>query len=157
MRGSFNLNFQRKVSVTALLLRWAALALGITLATKLVDGIRCDDGWTLVKVVLLLSLVNAVLRPLLLVFTLPFILLTLGLGVVVINALLFWWVGHGLVNGFRVEGFWPALWGALIVSATNIIVAALVRRSAGPRPPRRGPPAAPGAGTGGKGGDVIDI
>ncbi len=137
-----------KLSLQDLLWRWAMLALGVMLATNLVDGIRCDDGTTLVKVVLLLSLLNALLRPLLLLFTLPFILLTMGLGVLVINAMLFLWVGSGMVKGFHVAGFWPALWGALIVSITNMVANALFR---GP-PPRRGPPAPP-AGSG----DVIDI
>ncbi len=144
--------FQKSISLSGLLVRWAVLALGVTLATRLVDGITCDDGETLVVVVMLLSLFNAVLKPLLLLFTLPFILLTLGLGVLVINALLFLWVGH-LVKGFHVAGFWPALWGALIVSVTNMVVSAMVRR---PQPPGRGPPAQPPA-AGGKGGDVIDI
>ncbi len=136
-----------------LLARWAVLALGVTLATNLVDGIKCDDGATLVTVVVLLSLFNAVLKPVLLLFTLPFILLTLGLGVLVINALLFLWVGH-LVKGFHVAGFRAALWGALIVSVTNMVVSALFRGP--PRPPRR-PPPSPSAKGGGRGGDVIDI
>src|SRR6185369_17132313 len=101
--------FQKSISLSGLLVRWAVLALGVTLATRLVNGITCDDGGTLVVVVLLLSLFNAVLKPLLLLFTLPFILLTLGLGVLVINALLFLWVGSGMVKGFHVAGFWPAL------------------------------------------------
>jgi putative membrane protein len=139
-----------------LLARWAVLALGVTLATRLVDGITCDDNGTLLTVVVLLSLFNAVLKPLLLLFTLPFIVLTLGLGVLVINALLFLWVGK-LVQGFHVAGFWPALWGALILSVTNWAVSAMFRNS-GPRPPRRGsPPAPPPPAGGGKGGDVIDI
>ena len=135
--------------------RWLVLALGVTLATKLVHGISYDDPATLVTVVVLLSLFNAVLKPILLLFTLPFILLSLGLGVLVINALLFWWVGHGMVSGFRVDGFWPAFWGALIVSVTNLIVSAMFRGP--PRPPRRGPPAPPPAAGNTRGGDVIDI
>jgi len=149
-----NFNFQRRVSFTGLLVRWAVLALGVTLAARLVDGISYDDAGDLVAVVLLLSLFNAVLKPLLLLFTLPFIVLTMGVGVIFINALLFLWVGK-LVKGFHVAGFWPALWGALIVSATNLIISMLMRSSTKPRPPRGGPPAA-GTG-GGKGGDVIDI
>ena len=98
-----------------LLVRWLVLAIGVTLATKLVEGITCDSTQTLIVVVLLLSFFNAILKPLLVLFTLPFIVLTLGLGVVVINALLFLFVGR-LVDGFHVAGFWPAVWGALVVS-----------------------------------------
>jgi len=114
-----------------LLVRWAVLAIGVVLATKLVPGIKCDDGTALIAVVLLLSFFNAILKPLLVLFTLPFILLTMGLGVVVINALLFLFVGK-LVDGFHVAGFWPAVGGALIVSVTNIVLSAFVRSQAKP-------------------------
>jgi putative membrane protein len=133
-----------------LLVRWAVLALGVTLATKIVPGIGCSDGMTLVAVVLLLSLFNAILRPLLVLFTLPFIVVTMGLGVVVINALLFLLVGS-LVNGFYVDSFWSALGGAIVVSVTNFILSLLM--GAGRRPPGPRPPTAPRS----KRDDVIDI
>jgi putative membrane protein len=134
-----------------LLIRWLILALGVTLAAKLVNGISYHDGTTLLVVVLLLSFFNAILKPLLVVFTLPFILLTMGLGVIVINALLFLWVGN-LVDGFHVAGFWAGMKGAIIVSLTNLIVSALIR-SPKPAPPSAPPPPA----TKGGSGDVIDI
>ena len=122
-------------SFKPLLLRWIILALGVMLATKIVSGISCDDGVTLLAVVLLLSFFNAILKPLLVLFTLPFILITMGLGVVVINALLFMLVGR-LVDGFHVAGFWPAVGGSLVVSITNLLVSALVQtRPVAPRPP----------------------
>ena len=131
--------------ILQVLTRWLVLALGVTLATKLFPGIRCDDGATLITVVVLLSVFNTFLKPLLVLFTLPFILITMGVGMIVINALLFLFVGR-LVSGFHVDGFWPAVGGALVVSATNMIVSRLLR----PRPPA--PPRAPPGG-----GDVIDI
>ncbi len=115
-------------AVVQLLLRWAVLALGVTIAAKLVPGIRYDDGATLVAVVVLLSFFNAILKPLLLVFTLPFIILTMGLGIIVINALLFLFVGR-LVAGFHVDGFWTAVGGALIVSVTNWLVSLFIKSS----------------------------
>ena len=124
-------------SILNLLARWLILALGVLIATRIVPGIRCDGGSTLVVVVVLLSLFNAVLRPLLLLFTLPFILVTLGLGVVVINALLFLLVGR-LVEGFHVAGFWPAVGGSLVVSVTNLLLSVFLRgRRPTPRAPRR--------------------
>jgi putative membrane protein len=126
-------------------MRWAILALGVVLATKLVPGIACDDGGALLAVVVLLSFFNAILKPLMVLFTLPFILLTLGFGVLVINALLFLFVGR-LVDGFHVAGFWPALWGAFVVSVTNWLVSAFVKTSARPAPPAKKKPD-----------DVIDI
>jgi len=112
-----------------LLVRWSVLALGVALAAKIIPGISYKDGATLFWVVLLLSFFNAILKPLLVLFTLPFILLTLGIGMLVINALLFLWVGR-LVEGFHVADFWSALWGALIVSITNIVLNGLLRTSA---------------------------
>jgi putative membrane protein len=131
-----------------LLLRCLVLALGVALSTKIVPGISYDSGTTLLVVVLLLTLFNAVLKPLLLLFTLPFIILSLGLGIWIINAVLFYWAGR-LVDGFHVAGFSSALWGALIVSLTNLVMSRLL---ASPRPPRNPPPAGPA-----KRDDVIDI
>ncbi len=134
-----------------LLLRWTVLALGVTIATRVVPGIRCDDGQTLLVVVLLLSFFNAILKPLLVLFTLPFILVTLGLGLVVINALLFLLVGR-LVEGLHVASFWSAAGGALVVSVTSFILNAFFRPQRQPRPP-----AGPRPRERGKGDDVIDI
>jgi putative membrane protein len=129
--------------MTQLLVRWLVLALGVLLATKLVPGISCSDGATLIVVVVLLSFFNAILKPVLLLFTLPFILLTMGLGIILINALLFYWAGE-LVAGFEVRSYGAAIGGALVVSITNLVVSFLTRGP--PKPPK---PAKPS--------DVIDI
>jgi putative membrane protein len=129
-----------------LLLRWSVLALGVALSARLVPGITYDSGLTLLVVVVLLGLFNVILKPVLVIFTLPFVLLTLGLGIWLINAFLFLAVSR-LVEGFYVRDFWAALWGALIVSVTNIVISGLltVRRVRPPPPPRPKPD------------DVIDI
>ena len=121
-------------ALSQLFMRWAILALGVMLATKLGIGIRCDSGSTLLVVVVLLSFFNAILKPLMVLFTLPFILLTLGLGMVVINALLFLLVAR-LVDGFYVASFWSAVGGAIVVSVTNLILNVFTR---GPRGPSGG-------------------
>ena len=128
-----------------LLVRWFVLALGVVLSTKIVPGISYDTGTTLAVVVLVLSFFNAVLKPLLLLFTLPFIVLSLGIGIWIINAILFYFVGR-LVDGFHVAGFCSALLGALIVSMTNLLMNRLL---VPPRPPGPPPPV--------KRDDVIDI
>ena len=137
-----------------LLVRWSVLALGVTLATKLVPGIQCNDASTLLIVVVLLSFLNAVLKPLLVLFTLPFIVFTLGLGIVLINAFLFLLVSR-VVDGFFVVSFGSAFFGAIIVSITNMILTNMLRS--------KGPPPGGGKGRGGKGRgagsppDVIDV
>lgn len=135
-----------------LLVRWLVLALGVALSAQIVPGISYDTGSTLALVVVLLSLFNAVLRPILMLFTLPFIILTLGLGVWLINAVLFLTVGK-IVDGFSVSGFGAALLGAAIVSVTNLFVSRLLARAKTPPPPPPG--AAPRVK--GKKEDVIDI
>ena len=117
-----------------MLVRWFVLALGVVISTKIVPGISYDTGTTLAVVVLILSLFNAVLKPLLLLFTLPFIVLTLGIGIWIINAILFYFVGR-LVDGFYVADFSSALLGALIVSLTNLVMNRLLAQSHRPGPP----------------------
>ena len=139
-------------ALSQLFMRWVILALGVMLATKLGIGIRCDSGSTLLVVVVLLSFFNAILKPLMVLFTLPFILLTLGLGMVVINALLFLLVAR-LVDGFYVASFWSAVGGAIVVSVTNLILNVFTR---GPRGPGGGG-SSPARAKKEKPADVIDI
>ena len=147
IRGKSLANHSMNKAFVNLLVRWMVLAQGVALSTKLVPGIKCDEGLTLAVLVQLLSFFNEVLKPLLMLFTLPFIVLTLGLGIWLINALLFYFVAR-LVDGFHVAGFGSALLGALIVSLTSMIMNSIMRPP--PKPPA-GPPA------GGKREDVIDI
>ena len=106
------MNFQQ------LLKTWLLLAVGVVIAAQTARGIHYDSGNALIVAVLLLSVCNMVLKPLLMVFSLPFIILTFGLGIWLINALLFMLVG-AMVEGFYVMSFWSALWGALVVSLTS--------------------------------------
>ncbi|HEY3754890.1 MAG TPA: phage holin family protein [Opitutaceae bacterium] len=132
-------------------LRLAILALGVVLATKLVPGIYCDDGWTLLAVVVVLTLFNSFLKPLLVLFVLPFLVATLGIGIILINALVLFLVGH-VVKGFQVGSFGAAIFGAIIISVTNLCVTLLIRKGGPPRPPRGG-----GGGRRRDNGEVIDI
>jgi putative membrane protein len=117
-----------------LLIRWAISALSLFAAAWLIPGIIVDDrlGWvTYAVMAIILSLVNALVRPVLKLLTCPLILLTLGLFTLVINALTLM-LSAGLANrvfgvGFYVDGFWPALWGALIVSVVSVVLNAIVR------------------------------
>jgi putative membrane protein len=110
-------------------LRWLVIALSVVIATHtsrgnityMAKGYWGPDGLgTLALVVLVLSFFNTAIKPILILFTLPFVVLTLGLGLLVINALLFLLAGQ-VVPGFQVAGFWPACWGAFVVSVMSLI------------------------------------
>ncbi|MGB0334393.1 MAG: phage holin family protein [Opitutales bacterium] len=101
-----------------LLKSWLLIALGVLIASNIFSGIHYTDMRALTLAVVLLSLSNVFLKPLLMLFALPFIVLSFGLGIWLINALLFLLVGQ-LVEGFVVDSFGYALAGALLVSLTG--------------------------------------
>jgi putative membrane protein len=85
------------------------------------------DGWgALIIMALLLGFMNAFIRPVLLLLSVPFILVTLGFFILVVNALTFWFAG-AIVPGFHVGGFWPAFFGSIIVSVVNWVMSIFVR------------------------------
>ena len=94
-------------------------ALGVFIGSSLLPGIFYDDSTSLILAVLLLGIFSAVLRPILVLFTLPFVILTMGVGLLIINALLYAFVGY-LVNGFYVDGFGYAFLGSLIITLLNM-------------------------------------
>lgn len=99
---------------------WLIGALGVLIAAHTsLGGISYDSALALFVAVVLLSFLNAVLGPMLILLALPFVILTLGLGILVINAGLFLLAGW-LVQGFHVGGFLPALWGALVMGVTTM-------------------------------------
>jgi len=104
---------------------WIVLAVGVLASAHLVPGIGYNSVGSLIVVVLLLSLLNAFLKPLLLIFTFPFIVLTLGIGVLFINAFLFLIAGR-LVDGFYVAGFGSAFFGGLIISILSMLMNSLL-------------------------------
>ena len=110
------------------LIRVLVNILAIVVAAKLVRGIEVDGVLSAVAAGLLLGVVNAVVRPVLLVLTLPITLVTLGLFLLVLNGLCFWLVAT-VVKGFHVSGFWPAVLGALVVSIMSWVVTVLVSDS----------------------------
>lgn len=112
------------------LLRLLATAAALWVAVVLVPGISYTGGWLGILVVaLVFGLVNAVIRPILKVLTCPLVVLTLGLFVFVLNALMLWLaaeISQALGIGFAVRGFWSALIGALIVSIVSTLLNLLV-------------------------------
>ena len=110
------------------LLRIIVYTLALLLAGHVVPGIRLDGLVSALVAGLLLGLVNAIVRPILVVLTFPITLLTLGLFLLVLNAFCLWLVSV-FVTGFHVDGFWPAFWGALLVSIVSWILTALISDS----------------------------
>lgn len=98
--------------------RVVVIALALLLAEYIVPGISVETWAPLIVAALALGVVNAVLRPILVLLTFPLSVLTLGLFLIIINGFLFWFVAQ-YVNGFHVAGFWSALFGSLIVSIVS--------------------------------------
>src|SRR4051812_45718252 len=120
--------------------RWFVTTLGVLLAAGIVTGVKADSMVSLLAASLVLGVLNAFLRPILLLVALPLLVLSLGLFNFVINALLLALVGR-VVNGFHVYGFWPALKGSIVISLVSLFANVTVgkpqvrvtRNTVGPR------------------------
>jgi putative membrane protein len=102
------------------ILRALIASLGLWAATEMLDGLTIDDATTLLLAGLLLGLVNAVVRPFALLLSLPALLFTLGLFLLVVNAAMLGLVAL-MLRGFHIDGFWTAIAGSLIVSVVSWI------------------------------------
>jgi len=91
-------------------------------------GISVQSFYAALIAALILGLINAIIRPLALLITLPVNILTLGLFTLVINGLMFW-LASSIVKGFYVAGFWPAFWGALVMWIVGWVVNSLLKKS----------------------------
>ncbi len=124
----------------AFLLRWLINSLAIYAAVELLPGLHFEGGPVRFLVLaLVFGVINSLLRPFLTVLTCPLVLLTLGLFTLVINAVLLMltaWVSEAWSLGFRVDGFWAAFWGALVIGVVSVLLSLLVgeRRGAVERP-----------------------
>ena len=110
-----------------LLLTWALNAVALLLVPYIVPGIDLEIFGSALIAVVILGLVNAVIRPIFILLTLPVTLLTLGLFLFVVNALMFWWVGD-LLSGFRVAGFFSALFGSIVYSLASWFLSSLTQQ-----------------------------
>lgn len=110
--------------MTYFFLRAAIASLGLWLASEWVDGLSFDSGLTLILAAVLLGVVNALVRPLLVILTLPLTIVTLGFFLLVVNGIMLALVA-GLLPGFSIAGFWDAFWGSIIVSIVSWIGSAI--------------------------------
>ena len=111
--------------MTGFVLRVAIVALGLWLASYILPGLQFDSAGNLLAAALLLGIVNAIVRPVAVVLTLPLTLLTLGLFLLVINAAMLGLVAL-LLSGFQISGFWTAIGASLIVSLTGWVASGLI-------------------------------
>jgi putative membrane protein len=110
-----------------LIVRWLLLAAALLLVAYLYPGVSIASFGTAMVAALVLGLLNTIVRPLLVLLTLPVTLLTLGLFLFVINALMFW-AAAGVLDGFHVAGFVAALIGSLIYSLCGMVIDVAVER-----------------------------
>jgi putative membrane protein len=113
--------------MTKTLLRWALLAGALLLVAHLYPGVTVTSFTSALIAALVLGLLNTLLRPILVLLTLPVTVLTLGLFLFVVNALVFW-AAASLLSGLAVAGFWAALVGSLIYSLCGMVIDVLMER-----------------------------
>jgi len=109
-----------------IVIRWVILTAAIMFASYLLDGIHVSGFFSALFAAAILGVLNVILRPVLLLLTLPINILTLGLFTFVINAILLMMVS-GVIAGFNVSDFWSALFGSLLISIVNAILNAFVK------------------------------
>ena len=107
------------------LLHWIVVAIGLACAAYLVPGVTIASNTALAVGALVLGFVNAIIRPVMTLLTLPITVLTLGLFYLVVNAAAFG-LAAAIVPGFSVASFWAALFGALIVSVVSWVIGAFM-------------------------------
>jgi putative membrane protein len=110
--------------------RWAITTVAVMVAASLVGGIRYDSVASLLGAALLLGILNAFLRPILLLLAAPLIILTLGIFIFVVNGLMLLLVNQ-IVRGFHVDSFGSAFWGAILISIVSWMLSAFFRGSDG--------------------------
>lgn len=108
-----------------LLVTWCINAAALFALPYLMQSIHVDNFWTALVAALVLGLINTLIRPILILLTLPVTLISLGLFILVINGLMFWMVAY-LVQGFHVGGFWSAVGGALLYSVISWALSTLI-------------------------------
>jgi putative membrane protein len=114
-----------------LFIRLAVNAIALWVAIKVVPGIEhTGPAWSLLVIALVFGLVNALVRPFLLLLTCPFILLTMGLFILIVNTVMLAlteWLAGVLGLGLTIDGFWPTFFGALIISVVSGVINLVVR------------------------------
>ncbi|MCL4110646.1 UNVERIFIED_CONTAM: hypothetical protein GTU68_057267 [Idotea baltica] len=112
---------ETKSTLPARLIKLLGTAFAVYVAAELVGGIAIASFWTAIWVGLVLGLLNLIVKPFLTLISIPLIMLSFGLFLVVINAVLLLFCSD-LIEAFTVDGFWPAVWGSLVISLVSMIL-----------------------------------
>jgi putative membrane protein len=125
-----------------LFIRFVITGVAVLAAAEIVPGIKIDGVPAGAATVIILALLNAIVRPVLYLFSFPMIIFSFGLFMVIINAILLQFTSW-LVTGFTVDGFWPSVWAALLISVVSTMLALLISEEGKvevlvhrPKPPR---------------------
>ncbi len=110
-----------------LFFRWFVLTAAIMFASYVVEGIHVTGFFSAFFTAAILCILNAFFRPILIVLTLPINIMTLGLFTFIINAMMLK-MASGLIPGFEIYGFWPALFGSLVISIVSWVLNSLVNK-----------------------------
>ena len=107
------------------LIQWGLTSLSLWIASYIFSGLRFADGGSLLIAALLLGFANAIMKPLLILFTLPLTVLTMGLFLLVINALVLMLVSS-IVSGFTISSFWTAFFASIFISLFSLFVSGMI-------------------------------
>lgn len=125
-----------------LFIRFVITGVAVLAAAEIVPGIKIDGVPAGAATVIILALLNAIVRPVLYLLSFPMIMFSLGLFMVIINAILIQFTSW-LVTGFTVDGFWPSVWAALLISVVSTVLTLLISEEGKvevlvhrPKPPR---------------------
>ncbi|MFW5941131.1 MAG: phage holin family protein [Chloroflexota bacterium] len=118
--------------MSSILIRWVVNAIALWVAVQIVPGLEHvgESGLSLLLIALIFGLVNALVRPIIVLLTCPLIVLTMGLFILIINAVMLSitaWLSNMFGLGLVVEGFWPTFWGALVISIVSGVISLLVK------------------------------
>lgn len=118
--------------MSRILIRWAVNAIALWVAVQIVPGLDHvgESGLSLLLIALIFGLVNALVRPIIVLLTCPLIVLTMGLFILIVNAVMLSitaWLSNMFGLGLVVEGFWPTFWGALVISIVSSVISLLVK------------------------------
>jgi putative membrane protein len=123
-------NFAYRAAMRNFVIRWLITTVAVMVASAFISGIRYDSVGALIGAALLLGILNAFVRPVLLILGAPLILLTLGVFILIVNGLMLYWV-PSIVSGFHVDGYGSAFWGAIVIGIVSWLLSAFFRGSDG--------------------------